>query len=325
MIVRGPSFVVYVFNQAATDNGQRTTDQKKSMSNQADKLRELIQAAPAMRAEAVSHVPMIVVAGGKAGVGATTVAVNSASALADRGERVLLIDASEHGDLADVAGIGREFDYSLADVMSGKCGVAEAMVRGPAGMRVLAKRSRVRRGGLGIASAPADAATCGSRGAQQRLLTELESLRGEIDIVIVDAGHGLTAWTRRLCLRAQLMILVTTTDDAALLDTYAALKLSSADSICPTWSLVVNRFDSDAAAEHAHRRITNACQRFLSLRIEALPGLPRERTPRLWEAANSPFGHAVLWLGRAVSDALAETIPSACATACGEANHMETF
>ena len=50
--------------------------------------------------------PMVVVTGGRAGVGATTVAVNLAAVLADRGERVLVVDAAEErSNLAESAGV----------------------------------------------------------------------------------------------------------------------------------------------------------------------------------------------------------------------------
>ena len=72
---------------------------------------------------------------GQAGVGTTTVAVNLAAAMADRGGRVLVVDAAERrNDLAEVAGVGRGFEYSLADVIAGKCDVADAIVGGPVGI-----------------------------------------------------------------------------------------------------------------------------------------------------------------------------------------------
>ncbi len=261
---------------------------------------------------------MIVVTGGKAGVGATTVAVNLAAVLADRGERVLAIDAAEHrNDLAELAGLGRESNFLLSDVISGNCGVADAIVQGPVGMQVLAARGRVspRRGieSRRNSSPSADF----SRGAPQRLLAELETLRGAVDLIVVDAGNGLTAWTRRFWQRAQLVVLVATTSDAALLATYAAIKLSSADGIRPPMRMLVNQSASEGEADDAHRRVDLACSRFLSRSIEALPALPlnvdggsagAHRAPRVWEIPNSSFGRAALWVGRAVSDALAATI-----------------
>ena len=91
---------------------------------------------------------------------------------------------------------------------------------------------------------------------------------------MVDAGSGLTAWTRRFWLRAQCVVLVTTADDASVMDAYAAMKASSADGIRPVVRLLVNREINGAAAEDAQRRVQNACRKFLSLSIDALPALP---------------------------------------------------
>ncbi len=291
------------------------------MSDQADKLRELVQTATVEPYEAAPVVPMIVVAGARAGVGATTVAVNLAATLTDSDEQVLVVDAAQHrNNLAEVAGVERDLEYSVADVLAGKCGVDDAIVRGPAELQVLAGRGgslpNRRRESRKDLSRKGEH----SRGAQQQLLSQIENLHGKVDLVVVDAGHGLTAWTRRLWLRAQLVVLVTTTEDASLLDAYAALKLGAADGIRPMTRLLVNRAESDAAVDAACRRMQRACRRFLSLSVEALPALPQcddlmlagaSRAPRVWEVVNTPFGHAALWLGRAVGDALAERMGDA--------------
>lgn len=259
--------------------------------------------------------PMVVVAAARNGVGATTVAVNLAAAIADRGARVLVVDAAEDGnDLADVAGVGREIEHCLSDVVNGKCGVADAIVDGPMALRVLANRGRVapRRGNEFRRNSPTGGEN--SRAGLQRLLGSIDSLSDEIDLVVVDVGSGLTAWTRRFWLRAQCVVLVTTADDASVMDAYAAVKASSADGIRPMVRLLVNREMNGAAAEDAQRRMQNACRKFLSLSIDALPALPlhdgdfvagANRGPRVWEEPNSAFARATLWLGRAVSDVLA--------------------
>jgi flagellar biosynthesis protein FlhG len=150
-----------------------------------------------------------------------------------------------------------------------------------------------------------------SRRAQEQLLNELQSLDGRFDVIVVDAGRGLTPWSRRFWLRARLNVLVTTADDAAVLDAYAMLKESAAETVGLPVRLLVNRADSDVEAVNAHRRLENACQRFLSKSIPALPALPRDLAselvgasmpPRVWEMPDTPFGHAALWLGRAVSE-----------------------
>lgn len=272
------------------------------MFDQAHKLRDLIHtAAPAAR-DAVPGLPMIAVTGGRAGVGTTTVAVNLAAVLADQGRRVVLIDAAQQrADMAQVAGIGATIDRTLSDVLAGNCSAAEALAPGPGGTLLLASRWAAR-------SNPDF-----SRHAQQRLLAELQALRNETDLLVIDTGSGLTPWTRRFWLRAQLVLLVTTTNDLALMDAYAAIKLSAADRIETDIRLLANQCDSDAIADDGYRRLTTACQRFLQRSVLAVPPLPRHvaqrsasasQVPRVWEAPNSPFGHATLWLGRAVDDLL---------------------
>lgn len=294
------SVVIEFIDLPPTTNNEPLT---KRMSDQAEKLRALIHTAAPVAEAAGGELPMIVVSGGRAGVGTTTVALNLAAVLADRGERVLLVDgAQQRNDVIEPAGVRWDGQHSLFDVLSGKCAASEAIVRGPAGIQMLPSRWNRR-------TSPDF-----SRHAQQRLLTELQTLDLDFDLIVVDAGRGATTWTRRFWSRAKLIALVTTPDDAAVLDAYAAMKAGAADAVRLPLRLLVNRADSDAAADDAYRRMDNACQRFLSRSIPALPALPRcdsdvvtgaRFAPRVWELPNSPFGHAALWLGRAVSDVLA--------------------
>jgi flagellar biosynthesis protein FlhG len=307
------------------------------MGDQADKLRNLVQAAPVVSAAVGGGAPIVVVTGCKAGVGATTVAVNVAAVLADRGMRVLVLDADEErSSMAEIAGLRTSSDYTLADAIAGKCSVADAVVAGPGGVKILTARGRVaskrateRRGVAGKASEfRRNSATW-----DKQLLASLRALRGDYDIIVVDTGAGLSRTARRLWLRAQLALLVTTGDDAAVMDAYAAVKLhvvGARDATCENLRVLVNQVESERAAADAVRRLTNCCQRFLRQSVAALPALPlfgdREDVlrhaptvtagvrlhPRVWELPDSQFGHAVLWLGRAVGDVMEGCKPTVC-------------
>jgi MinD-like ATPase involved in chromosome partitioning or flagellar assembly len=109
-----------------------------------------------------------------------------------------------------------------------------------------------------------------------------------------------------------LVLLVTTADSSALLDCYATIKRSVADGAGPDIRVVVNQCDDGRAAGDAHRRLSESCQRFLGRAVPAVPALPRnvndagtDRMPRIWEKPNTAFGHAMLWLNRAVDERLA--------------------
>jgi flagellar biosynthesis protein FlhG len=279
------------------------------MLDQAFKLRELIQSSEPASSAAPTGPPMVVVTGGRPGVGASTVAVNLAAVLTDFGERVVLVDAAEqHSNLADVAGIKTHSKYSLEDVVSGHCRAADALVPGPAGTMLLP--------GSGASPDP-DL----SRHAQKRLLAELQTLDKAATLLVVDCGAGLTPRARRFWLRAKLVTLVTTAENSALLDTYTAIKRSAQDSIAADIRVLANQCDRDRISADVYRRLSQASERFLSRAVATLPALPRHvesnghearSVPRAWETPNSPFGHAMLWLGRAVSDALQleETVPA---------------
>jgi MinD-like ATPase involved in chromosome partitioning or flagellar assembly len=295
--------------------------------DQADKLRKLIRTAEDSPRDVIAPLPMVVVSGARPGVGATTVAVNLAAALADGGGRVLLVDADEHANmLADLAGVAREIEHTVDDVLAGKCPITDAIVSGPVGVQVLANhrlgRSAVRPEFKALAASTlarnSQAASDSSRIGLQRLLGGLESLRDDVDLVVVDAGSGLTPSTQRLWLRAQLVALVTTAEDAAVVDAYATLKRSASDGIRPAIRLLVNQAEIEQVADDVCRRAQQACRRFLSLPLEALPPLPADENAadgfgslRIWESPQTAFGRAMLWVGKGVRDFMASNGNSA--------------
>ncbi|HEX4414357.1 MAG TPA: AAA family ATPase [Lacipirellulaceae bacterium] len=269
------------------------------MSDQADKLRLLAGKEAEGEKRADGRLPLVTVSGARAGVGTTTVALNLAAVLADRGSQVLLVDAASHrADADESIAARRDIEFGLEDIFAGKCGLQDAIVTGAGGLQMLLQRRGVR-GGL-------DA----TRQAQERFMSSLRSLEERFELIIVDAGRGLTTWSQRYWSQGKLIVLVSTPDDEAVLDAYTAIKQSTANGDQLPVRLLVNQADSIAAAERAHRRIDKSCQRFLSCSVPALPALLRyeatggiaRKPPRVWEMPNTPFGHAALWLGRAVAD-----------------------
>ena len=73
------------------------------------------------------------------------------------------------------------------------------------------------------------------------------------------------------------VLLVTTPDAVAVMDTYATIKtLLSRSAIQSPVRLVVNRVDSEEVAADVHRRIDHSCQRFLGLPLALAGWLPGE-------------------------------------------------
>jgi flagellar biosynthesis protein FlhG len=296
------------------------------MSDQAELLRNLVQAAPDVGAKPqLAGTPLVALTGSRTGVGVTTATANIGVALADRGARVLVVDATrERSNMMEIAGARSAGKFTLADALVGKCHIADALVDGPGGMKLLEARRgsfanrkpKSRTDAAKTFSSPWRIGDRNGAATGKELLAVLSSLRAGFDVMLVDTGAGLSQLAQRLWLRAHLVVLVTTSDDAAVMDAYAAAKqhvIGARDASCGNIRLLVNQSENERLADDAHRRLSNCCQRFLQQRMAALPALPRFRNgedtgvalhPRVWEAPNSDFGHAVLWLARAVEDLL---------------------
>jgi flagellar biosynthesis protein FlhG len=233
-------------------------------------------------------------------VGATTVAVHLAATLAQDALRVVLIDADLYR--ADVAAqcnvVG---GFGIGDVLVGRKTIHEVLQRGPAGMQILTgTASTETRRGLG-------------ERAIQRLLRQMRSLSPHADWLLVDAGNQPSEFTARLWSVADSLLLVTSPDAVAVMDTYALIKtLLSQRLTRPSLSLVVNQADDEATAADVHRRIDQSCQRFLGLSVDLAGGIPRALTtlPPHGDAAPA-FPHEMTLLAPAFAR-LAKQILASC-------------
>jgi flagellar biosynthesis protein FlhG len=235
------------------------------MLDQASQLRRLVLQSGRALADGDSQTPRtLVVSGGKVGLGSTTLAVNLAVALATHGARTVLIDADLYR--ADVAAhCGLAETVTIADVLLGRRDIHEALQRGPGGMQVIA----------GTRTAEARNA-CSDR-ALHRFLGQIQSLGRHADFVLIDTGNGPSEPTIRLWQAAQDVLLVTTPDAVAVMDTYATVKtLLSRSAIQSPLRLVVNRADSEEVATDVHRRIDHSCHRFLGLSLPLAGSIPSD-------------------------------------------------
>jgi len=230
------------------------------MHDQADDLRQLVlRTAASARAPSAPPPPLVAVAGGKRGVGTSTIAVNVTVALARLGRRAVLVDADLHAAGATrLTGI-RDGDC-VTDVLRGRRTVHEVLQPGPAGILVLP--------GVHAGGAQDDF----SAAAQQRMLDELARLGPHSDVILLDAGNETDDATARFWEAADLVVLVTSGDPAAVMDSYATIKLLGRRRARPI-HICVTQVPDDATAADVFARLQQACRRFLNIDLEPMPSV----------------------------------------------------
>lgn len=232
------------------------------MIDQANDLRRLVTQSTELPHAAPSRpVKAVLVAGGKGGVGTTTIAVNLAVAAAQQGMRTILVDADPDGpDVQTLCRIRQR--YTISDVLKGRRTLGEALQPGPGGVTILP--------GAWAAADLADASDTN----QKRLLDQLAGLATRADLVILDGGNGLHAFTRRLWRWCDEVVLVSSTDTNAVLDTYAVLKVALEPTSRPRVHLLVNMCPDESNANDVHERLSRSCQRFLGFNLPICHWLP---------------------------------------------------
>ncbi len=247
------------------------------MPDQANSLRRLMRASTAGEGLRPALRPRVaLVIGGRRGVGTTTMALNLAVAMAQRGVRAVLVDVdSRGGDLA--AWCRLEGAHSLADVLAGRCTVTEALQPGPGGIHVL--------GGIWALESVSDHPPS----AWASIVEQFANLIDLADWVLIDAGHGAAAAAERMRSAADLVLWITTADDDAVMDTYAAIKTLGARKPLVPLATLVNAVPRGADGDDVQGRLARACRRFLGFEPCALGSIVADTEVRRAAASGDPF------------------------------------
>jgi flagellar biosynthesis protein FlhG len=241
--------------------------QEPSMRDQAEALRKLVaqRGPPALvplRADrrhsgpSAPRAQLVVVAGGKGGVGATTLAVNIAAAAAQSGRRCLLVDVDgECGDVASLTAVRER--HTVADVLAQRRRLVACLQHGPAGVMVLAGAWGFER----LSDHPPAAADV--------LIQQIFEMSDELDLAVFDCGNSRGSMTERFWRAADVVMAVGSVEPASILDTYSAIKQMYHRRAQGRLVSVVNMAPHRAAADSVHQRLREACRRFLAIPVTA--------------------------------------------------------
>lgn len=232
---------------------------------------------------------LLVVTGGKGGVGKSNFSLNFSLALRERGRRVLLVDCDSGLGNQDVL-LGLCPQRHLGHVLAGTCRVQDAILPVAGGISLLPAAS-----GL-VAMGRASSAEVG------RLIGALAVLEEGSDLCILDGGAGLGSQVRALLRAAGETLVVTTPEPTALADAYATVKTIHRANPGAVVHLVINMAEGPRDAEAAVRSVLAVCERYLGWvpsylgaipRDPAVPRAVREQRPFLLGAPSGPAARAL--------------------------------
>jgi flagellar biosynthesis protein FlhG len=208
-------------------------------------------------------VQVIAVTGGKGGVGKTSVSVNLATAMANAGRRVMLLD----GDLGlanvDVF-LGLSPRYTMAHVLSGERTLEEVILDSPYGFQVVP-------GASGVAEL-ANLSAAGHLG----LVQAFSSLSTRLDALIVDTSAGIAHSVVQFSQAAQHVLLVVCDEPASMTDAYALIKVLSRNHGIAKFRIVANMTRGPGEGQELFRKLERVTARFLDVTLEFAGEIPED-------------------------------------------------
>ncbi len=203
----------------------------------------------------------ITVTSGKGGVGKTNMVANLAIALRKLGKEVMILDADLGLSNIDVL-LDLAPRYNIQHVLSGEKGLKDVIVEGPYGVKILPASSGVQE------------MTELDEFQRLRLLEEFDSYDGDIDVLLIDTGAGISTNVAFFCIASQEIIVVTSPEPTALTDAYALIKVLFTRYQEKDFRILVNSAKSSADAFEVFRRLSLAAERFLNISLDYLGYIP---------------------------------------------------
>ncbi|GAA60024.1 flagellar biosynthesis protein FlhG [Pseudoalteromonas sp. BSi20652] len=212
-------------------------------------------------------VKVIAVTGGKGGVGKTNVSLNTAIALGQQGNRVLVLDADLGLANCDVM-LGLRVERNLSHVLSGECELDEILVEGPAGIKIVPATSGSQ---SMVELSPSEHAG---------LIRAFSELNTEFDILIVDTAAGISDMVLSFSRAAQDVMVVVCDEPTSITDAYALIKVLSREHGVYKFKIVANMVRSMREGTELFAKLSKVTDRFLDVSMELVATVPYDENMR---------------------------------------------
>ncbi len=209
----------------------------------------------------------IAVAGGKGGVGKSTVAVNLAMALSMADHKVVLLDADMGLANVDVM-LGLTPSRHIGHLLDGECTLEELLLPTARGLQVVPAGSGTRR----LAQL--------NNGEHAAIIRAFDELAHPPEYLVVDTAAGLADNVTMFAAAASEVILVVCDEPASLTDAYGLTKVLSRDYGVRRVRMVANMVRNEGEARVLHQKLARVSDRFLDVVIDFAGWVPHDERLR---------------------------------------------
>lgn len=225
---------------------------KQSSSDQASGLRNMSLA---------NKTKVVAVTGGKGGVGKTSVSLNTAIALAQTGQNVLVLDADLGLANCDVM-LGLRVEKNLSHVISGEAELDDILVEGPHGIKIV----------------PATSGTVDmvelSPTQHAGLIRAFSEMKTPVDVFIVDTAAGISDMVLSFSRASQELLVVVCDEPTSITDAYALIKVLNRDHGVNRFKVVANMVRSLKEGQDLYKKLSLVTDRFLDVTLELTAIIP---------------------------------------------------
>lgn len=213
------------------------------------------------------QVKVVAVTGGKGGVGKTSVSINMAYALAEKGNRVLILDADLGLANVDVM-LGLRTDKNLSHVLAGEASLDDIIVYGPhnigilpatSGTQNMTELSLVHYGGL---------------------IKAFSEMKAQFDYLIVDTAAGISEMVLSFAKAVQDVVVVVCDEPSSITDAYALIKILSREHGVHRFKIVANMVKDRKNGDELFSKLNLVTDRFLDVAIELVASIPFDENLR---------------------------------------------
>ncbi|MBQ4084565.1 MAG: AAA family ATPase [Alphaproteobacteria bacterium] len=206
---------------------------------------------------------VIALASGKGGVGKTWLSVAVAQTLADKGEKVLLVDGDLGLPNVDIQ-LGLPTENDLSAVVGRRISLSDAVTKyAVGGFDVIANAS----GSGTLANMPLSVVA--------QVFENLLMIAPHYDRVVLDLGAGIDKAVRLMASCAGTLFIVCTDEPTSLTDAYAFIKVMLSENANTDMRVLVNGVDSLESGRKTYLTLARACENFLSF-TPVFGGIVRE-------------------------------------------------